>query len=117
MSDVSDLAPLPSTPSHHGDHLDMEMPSPGGSFTFFSFLKPNLINVFHFVAVSELDLNSPLNYGTPSSLSSLRTPRSSGRGGTPMRQRPDVRSDRKLRQVHLGANEVKKFNNKIFCSF
>lgn len=85
MSDVSDLAPLPSTPSHHGDHLDMEMPSPG--------------------AVSELDLNSPLNYGTPSSLSSLRTPRSSGRGGTPMRQRPDVRSDRKLRQVHLGANE------------
>ena len=32
MSDVSDLAPLPSTPSHHGDHLDMEMPSPSGSF-------------------------------------------------------------------------------------
>jgi len=85
MSDVSDLAPLPSTPSHHGDHLDMEMPSPS--------------------AVSELDLNSPLNYGTPSSLSSLRTPRSGGRGGTPMRQRPDVRSDRKVRQVNLGANE------------
>lgn len=35
MSDVSDLAPLPSTPSHHGDHLDMEMPSPGGNYIVF----------------------------------------------------------------------------------
>ena len=38
-------------------------------------------------------------------MSSLRTPRSGGKG-TPLRQRPDVRSDRKVRQVHLGANEV-----------
>ena len=66
------------------------------------------IELFLSKAVSELDLNSPLNYGTPSSLSSLRTPRSGGRGGTPMRQRPDVRSDRKVRQVNLGANEVRK---------
>jgi DNA replication licensing factor MCM4 len=38
-------------------------------------------------------------------MSSLRTPRSGARG-TPMHQRPDVRSDRKVRQVNLGANEV-----------
>ena len=58
-------------------------------------------------AVSEMDLNSPLNYGTPSSLSSLRTPRSAGRA-TPMHKRPDVKSDRKVRQVNLaGPNEVK----------
>ncbi|XP_046648620.1 DNA replication licensing factor MCM4-like isoform X1 [Daphnia pulicaria] len=85
MSDISDVAPLPSTPSHHGDNdMDIGM-SPGG-------------------AISELDLNSPLNYGTPSSISSLRTPRSGARG-TPLHQRPDVRSDRKVRQVNLGANE------------
>lgn len=63
---------------------------------------------FSDVAISELDLNSPLNYGTPSSMSSLRTPRSGARG-TPMRQRPDVRSDRKVRHVNLGANEVLRF--------
>lgn len=38
-------------------------------------------------------------------MSSLRTPRSGARG-TPMRQRPDVRSDRKVRQVNVGPNEV-----------
>lgn len=63
----------------------------------------------YLVAISELDLNSPLNYGTPSSISSLRTPRSGARG-TPMHQRPDVRSDRKVRQVNLGANEVILFD-------
>lgn len=86
MSEMSDVAPLPSTPSKNGDHEMEGGPSPGG-------------------AISELDLNSPLNYGTPSSMSSLRTPRSGGKG-TPLRQRPDVRSDRKVRQVHLGGNEA-----------
>ena len=38
-------------------------------------------------------------------MSSLRTPRSGARG-TPIRQRPDVRSDRKVRQVNVGPNEV-----------
>lgn len=65
----------------------------------------SIFSSLHFPAISELDLNSPLNYGTPSSMSSLRTPRSGARG-TPMHQRPDVRSDRKVRQVNLGANEV-----------
>ncbi|XP_037076979.1 DNA replication licensing factor MCM4-like, partial [Pollicipes pollicipes] len=51
--------------------------------------------------VSEIDLGSPLNYGTPSSLGSLRTPRSSARG-TPVRHRSDLRTDRIMRQVNLG---------------
>lgn len=49
--------------------------------------------------LSEVDLSSPLNYGTPSSVgSSLRTPRSGVRG-TPIRHRSDIRSDRRMRQV------------------
>lgn len=50
--------------------------------------------------MSEVELSSPLNYGTPSSLASVRTPRS-GIRGTPARQRPDVQSDRRMRQVNL----------------
>ncbi|XP_073976882.1 disc proliferation abnormal [Rhodnius prolixus] len=42
-------------------------------------------------------LSSPLNYGTPSSLTSFRTPRSGVR--TPMRQRPDIRVDKHVRQL------------------
>lgn len=56
------------------------------------------------LAMSEIDLSSPLNYGTPSSLGSIRTPRS-GIRGTPIRMRPDVRSDKRIRQVNVG-NEV-----------
>lgn len=48
--------------------------------------------------VSEIDLDSPLNYGTPSSLGSLR----SSVRGTPIRHRSDIRSDRMMRQVHVG---------------
>lgn len=54
------------------------------------------------LAMSEIDLSSPLNYGTPSSLGSIRTPRS-GIRGTPIRMRPDVRSDKRMRQVNVGA--------------
>lgn len=50
--------------------------------------------------MSEMELSSPLNYGTPSSLASIRTPRS-GIRGTPIQQRPDVQSDRRVRQVNL----------------
>lgn len=53
------------------------------------------------LALSEIDLSSPLNYGTPSSLGSIRTPRS-GIRGTPIRMRPDVRSDKRMRQVNVG---------------
>ena len=51
--------------------------------------------------VSEIDLSSPLNYGTPSSVgSSLRTPRTGARG-TPIRIRSDIQSDKRLRTVNL----------------
>lgn len=60
--------------------------------------------------MSEIDLSSPLNYGTPSSLGSIRTPRS-GIRGTPIRMRPDVRSDKRIRQVNVG-NEAA-----VSCSF
>lgn len=55
--------------------------------------------------ISEIDLSSPLNYGTPSSIASIRTPRS-GIRGTPIRQRPDVRTDRHLRQVAVGDSDL-----------
>ncbi|XP_050597960.1 DNA replication licensing factor MCM4 [Bombus affinis] len=49
---------------------------------------------------SGLQLSSPINYGTPSSLGSIRTPRS-GIRGTPIRHRPDINTDRRLRQFTL----------------
>merc|ERR1719445_265182 len=57
------------------------------------------------VMVSESDLSSPLNYGTPSSVgSSLRTPRT-GTRGTPIRGRSDIQSDRRIRQVPVGGSQ------------
>lgn len=47
-----------------------------------------------------LQLSSPVNYGTPSSLGSIRTPRS-GIRGTPIRHRPDINTDKRLRQFSL----------------
>ncbi|XP_075216079.1 disc proliferation abnormal [Lycorma delicatula] len=52
------------------------------------------------IGMSEIDLSSPLNYGTPSSMASVRTPRS-GIRGTPIRLRPDIRTDRRIRQVNV----------------
>ncbi|XP_059170119.1 DNA replication licensing factor mcm4-A-like [Physella acuta] len=55
------------------------------------------------VPTSEIDLSSPLNYGTPGSQGTgIGTP---AVGATPIRHRPDVRSDRKLRQVAIGGSE------------
>ncbi|RXG52397.1 DNA replication licensing factor MCM4 [Armadillidium vulgare] len=85
-SDTSELVPLP--PSSPGSEL----------------LPPTSPAVRAHTGISELDLSSPLNYGTPSSVGSLRTPRS-GIRGTPLRQRTDIRSDRKIRQVKVGAAE------------
>lgn len=53
----------------------------------------------------DIDLSSPLNYGTPSSMGSIRTPRS-GIRGTPIRVRPDIRQDRRMRQVNIGSDTV-----------
>ncbi|XP_013418456.1 DNA replication licensing factor mcm4-A-like isoform X2 [Lingula anatina] len=52
---------------------------------------------------SDIDLSSPLNYGTPSSRGTPRTP---GGGGTPIRPRSDIRSDRKLRTVPVGSDNL-----------
>ena len=57
------------------------------------------------VGASEIDLSSPLNYGTPSSRLGGGTPRTPGAAGTPIRPRPDVRSERKMRTVALGSGE------------
>lgn len=69
------------------------------------------------VRMQDIDLSSPLNYGTPSSMGSIRTPRSGVRG-TPIRSRPDIRTDRRIRQVNLGSDAVsvhrKHKNSQIF---
>ena len=58
------------------------------------------------MVISEIDLSSPLNYGTPSShgglagigsQGSVRTP---GVRGTPVRIRSDIQSEKRLRQVN-----------------
>ncbi len=54
------------------------------------------------VLVSEIDLSSPLNYGTPSSLGSSTFKTPGGVKGTPIRLRSDIQSEKKLRQVNLG---------------
>jgi len=51
---------------------------------------------------SEVSMSSPLNYGTPSSVGSMRTPRSGVRG-TPIRPRPDIQTNRNVRQVAVGS--------------
>ena len=55
------------------------------------------------VLVSEIDLSSPLNYGTPSSMgsSTFRTP--GAVRGTPIRIRSDIQSERRLRQVNVAS--------------
>ncbi|XP_066917179.1 DNA replication licensing factor mcm4-A-like [Clytia hemisphaerica] len=59
---------------------------------------------------SEIDLSSPLNYGTPASsrLGSMAvgTPR-----GTPVRLRSDIQSTRKLKQVNVGGGSEPTDNN------
>ena len=56
------------------------------------------------MGTSEIDLSSPLNFGTPSSRG-VGTPRTPGVQGTPIRMRSDVRSERKMRTVNVGASE------------
>ncbi|KAK0076374.1 hypothetical protein PV325_004816 [Microctonus aethiopoides] len=60
-------------------------------------------------SVNDIELSSPLNYGTPSSLGSIRTPRS-GIKGTPMRQRPDIRTDKRMRQVNVSQPILEEHN-------
>ena len=60
-----------------------------------------IFNYCFFLGTSEIDLSSPLNYGTPSSRLGVGTPRTPGAAMTPIRPRPDVRSERKMRTVNL----------------
>jgi len=94
--DTSDLArPLPQSSS----------PVPPSAASNAGGEGPrDILNSIHgpgSVLVSEIDLSSPLNYGTPSSLgsSTFRTP--GGVRGTPIRIRSDIQSERKLRQVNV----------------
>jgi len=57
----------------------------------------------HGFNTSEIDLSSPLNYGTPSSRAT-GTPKD-GIHTTPIRARSDVRSDRQMRQVTVGGEQ------------
>ena len=92
---MSDVMPLPSSPA------DMIPPtSPGAP----------LSNAPSYI-MSEIDLSSPLNYGTPSSnLSDLRTPMS-GIKGTPIIHRSDIRNDRRMRQVNVGSDAAPVSSN------
>ncbi|XP_037827334.1 DNA replication licensing factor MCM4 [Lucilia sericata] len=62
--------------------------------------------------MSEIDLSSPLNYGTPSSMGSIRTPRS-GIRGTPLRARPDIRTDKKMRQVAIAGTGLEPIPERV----
>lgn len=50
--------------------------------------------------MTEIDLSSPLNYGTPSSMMSVR----SGLQGTPIRMRPNIHAERRIRTVNIGSD-------------
>ncbi|PIO14704.1 hypothetical protein AB205_0024110, partial [Aquarana catesbeiana] len=84
---IGELLPMPTSPG--------DLQSPSGQELLFSSPAPSR----HSALQSELDLSSPLTYGTPSSRVE-GTPRS-GIRGTPARQRPDLGSARKLKQVDL----------------
>ncbi|XP_067652856.1 DNA replication licensing factor mcm4-A-like [Haliotis asinina] len=84
----SDLAPMPSSPpsGQAGDESLFSSPKNG-------------------IPTSEIDLSSPLNYGTPSSRGGIGTPRTPGLGQTPVRHRSDIRSSKKMKQVAIGGSE------------
>uniref|UniRef100_A0A665X0B9 DNA replication licensing factor MCM4 n=1 Tax=Echeneis naucrates TaxID=173247 RepID=A0A665X0B9_ECHNA len=86
-SSTGDLMPMPNSPA-----TDMLSPSAPQDTSLLSSPRPS-------VQPTEVDMSSPLMYGTPSSRVE-GTPRSGVRG-TPARQRPDLGSVRKAPQVDL----------------
>ncbi|XP_068196954.1 DNA replication licensing factor MCM4 [Antennarius striatus] len=86
-SSTGDLMPMPTSPA-----TDMLSPAAPQDTSLFSSPRPSVLP-------SEVDMSSPLMYGTPSSRVE-GTPRSGVRG-TPARQRPDLGSIRKAPQVDL----------------
>ncbi|NWS70670.1 MCM4 factor, partial [Crotophaga sulcirostris] len=85
---TGDLQPMPTSPP-------ADAQSPGAPDLLFS--SPPQFR--HSAIPLDFDISSPLTYGTPSSRVES-TPRSGVRG-TPVRQRPDLGSVRKARQVDL----------------
>ncbi|XP_063225908.1 DNA replication licensing factor MCM4 [Bacillus rossius redtenbacheri] len=97
---------VPSTPSRPSRPSTPAVPAAGPIIEESDQLSPviNINPTSPFVpGMSEIDLSSPLNYGTPSSLGSVRTHRSGVRE-TPIRLRPDIRVDRRVRQVNLNSD-------------
>ncbi|XP_076000568.1 DNA replication licensing factor MCM4 [Genypterus blacodes] len=86
-SSNADLLPMPTSPA-----TDMLSPAAVQDTSLFSSPRPSVLP-------NEVDMSSPLMYGTPSSRVE-GTPRSTVRG-TPARQRPDLGSVRKAPQVDL----------------
>uniref|UniRef100_A0A8C5TD90 DNA replication licensing factor MCM4 n=1 Tax=Malurus cyaneus samueli TaxID=2593467 RepID=A0A8C5TD90_9PASS len=85
---TGDLQPMPTSPP-------ADVQSPGAADALFS--SPPQFR--HSAIPLDFDISSPLTYGTPSSRVE-GTPRSGVRG-TPVRQRPDLGSARKAKQVDL----------------
>ncbi|NXW95777.1 MCM4 factor, partial [Alopecoenas beccarii] len=90
---TGDLQPMPTSPP-------AEAQSPRAPDALFS--SPPQFR--HAAIPLDFDVSSPLTYGTPSSRVES-TPRSGVRG-TPVRQRPDLGSVRKARQVDLHSDGV-----------
>ncbi|KAG7214760.1 hypothetical protein INR49_010652 [Caranx melampygus] len=86
-SSTGDLMPMPTSPA-----TDVLSPAAPQDTSLFSSPRPSVLP-------NEVDMSSPLMYGTPSSRVE-GTPRSGVRG-TPARQRPDLGSVRKAPQVDL----------------
>uniref|UniRef100_A0A3P9KI02 DNA replication licensing factor MCM4 n=1 Tax=Oryzias latipes TaxID=8090 RepID=A0A3P9KI02_ORYLA len=89
-SSAGDLMPMPTSPA-----TDLLSPAAPQDTSLFSSPRPSGPN--------EVDISSPLVYGTPSSRVE-GTPRSGVRG-TPARQRPDLGSLRKAPQVDLHSDQ------------
>ncbi|MEQ2298935.1 DNA replication licensing factor, mcm4 component, partial [Ameca splendens] len=90
-SSGGDLMPMPTSPA-----TDMLSPAAPQDTSLLSSPRPSGLP-------NEVDMSSPLNYGTPSSRVE-GTPRSGVRG-TPARQRPDLGSVRKAPQVDLQSDQ------------
>ncbi|XP_018783057.1 PREDICTED: DNA replication licensing factor MCM4 [Bactrocera latifrons] len=90
------MGPTTQRQSQQPSEISLPPTSPGG-------LSLPATSPARALGMSEIDLSSPLNYGTPSSIGSIRTPRS-GIRGTPLRARPDIRTDKRMRQVAIGGS-------------
>lgn len=126
-SSAADLMPMPTSPTTDmlspaapQDTSLFSSPQPSGPencrcilgyFSFIQWIKMHfdvvcLFFSFWTVLPNEVDMSSPLMYGTPSSRVE-GTPRSGVRG-TPARQRPDLGSVRKAPQVDLHSEPVSR---------